>query len=309
MFVLTDTIERIDAAVDEILTIKISVNQPFVAVAGPTGKTQASIVTLSRKNRVFVYMCFYNMSENVRLFFHNEKGPVKPSRKESLEKEAVQFLENMGFIIIDSNFRNLSDTEKQDVLDNSFPFVEDLSVSVPESTDSPDEEDEYEEVIEEVYEEVYMGEGEEDEVGEDGDGGLDERDDRAEHDDVNERYESLDDIVEEQRQEQEQYESLDDVVREAQGESEPQKTEDEAVEEAEKTSLDLTDEIGEVVASINNEKDTETEEISFGSAQPDETASREEEKTTADVGTDGVGEPRFSVDDRLKPFVNLLTSL
>ena len=139
--------------------------------------------------------------------------------------------------------------------------------------------------------------------------GRDERDARAQGDGGDEDYESLDDIVEEGGREQEVYESLDDVVREVQGESAPREAGDGTSGRTGKTSLDLTDEIGEVVASINDDDHTATEEISFGSAAPEGAVSRDDKTGAAVVGPDGIGEPRFSVDDRLKPFVRLLTSL
>jgi len=310
MFVITDTIERIDAPADEILSFFVSINQPSLAVAGPSGKTQASIVSLSQKNRVSVYVCFHNMTENMRLFFHNDKGPVKASKRENLEAEAVQFLENMGFIIINRNFQSLPATERQDILENGFPFVENLSV-VTESDDEVDEDDEYE--YEEVVEEVYVGEDEGDEGAEEeaadhnGEGEEAVRTEGNEREDQDEEYESLDDLVQEETEEQ--YESLDDVVQEAQNEPEVKKAADETGDSAEKSSFDLTEEIGEVVESIENDGGETTREISFGSGGVDETASREGERAVSDSGGEEIGEPRFSVDDRLRPFVNLLTLL
>lgn len=213
MFTINSKIKRIDVKPADLLTIISSVNHPYVVVGGPAREAEAYIVSTKDKNKRSVYICFHTIVDDERLFFTPEEGQVSDSERKNLEVEAVKFLEDMGFIMVNKNVSKKSDEEKGKIIASTPPFVRDLK-GIKESLELEkqakankkrvEEEEEYEEVVEEVYEEVLV-------------------------DDEDDNYESLEDIVDQ----------ADEDKVSQKGDSE--------------TSFDLRREISDVVESIDDD--------------------------------------------------------
>jgi hypothetical protein len=178
MFTINSKIKRIDVKPSNLLTVISSINHPYVAVEGPAREAEAYVVSTKEKNKRSVYICFHIILDDERLFFTPEEGQVPDSKKKGFEAEAVKFLEDMGFIMVNRNVSKNSDKEKEQIIISTPPFVNDLkeikksleSEKESKKTEEEGENEEYEEVVEEVYEEVLV-------------------------DDEDDEYENLEDIV------------------------------------------------------------------------------------------------------------------
>jgi transcriptional regulator with PAS, ATPase and Fis domain len=213
VFTINRKIKRIDVKPSDLLTIISSVNYPYVAVGGPAREAEAYIVSTKDKNKRSVYICFHIIADEERLFFTPDEGQVSDSERKNLEVEAVKFLEDMGFVMVNKNASKKSEEEKEKIITSTSPFVRDLSEikeamesekQAKKSKKAEDEEEEYEEVVEEVYEEVLV----DDEEGE--------------------------------------YENLEDLADQVDGDKASQKGGSEA-------SFDLKKEISDVVESIDDD--------------------------------------------------------
>ena len=167
MFTINRKIKRIDVKPSDLLTIISSINHPYVAVGGPAREAEAYVVSTKEKAKRWVYICFHIILDEERVFFTPDTGQVPDSKRKGLEAEAVKFLEDMGFIMVDRNVSKDSSKEREKIINSTPPFVSDLKelkrslelekeAKGDKKTEEAKEDEEYEEVVEEVYEEVLV---------------------------------------------------------------------------------------------------------------------------------------------------------
>jgi hypothetical protein len=196
MFTLDNRIKRLNVKPSDVITLISSINSPYVAVGGPAREAEVHVVSIKEKNNSEVYICFHMVADRERLFYSSEKSPVPESKRVDLEEEAVRFVEDMGFIMVNRNISECSKDERIEIISKAPPFVGDLGILYEEKkkeaeqeqvTEEEIEDEEYEEVVEEVYEEV--------EVDEEDDEDEEDEEDESEDEGGDEEYETLDDIV------------------------------------------------------------------------------------------------------------------
>lgn len=198
MFTLNPKIERLDLKSSEIVAVVSSGNRPFVAVSGPAQEADAYIISAKEGKGRYVYVCLHMVMEDKRLFFTSDECPTTESKIHQVETDAVNFIEDMGFMIVKKNMLD----ERAGALRENFirrlvPFAENLKdIRKREEREKEekrtkivkveDEEEEYEEVLEEVYEEVPVEEEDDSDRIESSGGARGEEE---------VKYESLDDIM------------------------------------------------------------------------------------------------------------------
>jgi hypothetical protein len=225
MFAQNPSLKRVDARPSDIITLLVSTNRPLVALSGPQQQADAFIVSVDRGKTQPVYLCFHIIKEGQRLIYTSNTVPTSQSARTRIERDALRFAEDMGFMMVREQFDGLSAEQREDAIMGLAPFVDDISqvkheqkrakTQKKDQAEAAESELEYEEVYEEVEEEVPI----------------------EEEPTKPEEYESLSDVVNEvseptpqepaadtgEKAKAEEYESLSDVVNEvsAQAPQEP----------------------------------------------------------------------------------------
>jgi hypothetical protein len=168
MFVQNHSLERLDAPPSDIITLLVSTNRPLVALSGPQQQADAFIVSVNRGKTQPVYLCFHIIKEGQRLIYTSNTVPTSQSARARLEREALRFAEDMGFMMVRERLDELSADLREDAIMGLAPFVEDISQvryeqkrakkQKRDQAAAAESELEYEEVYEEVEEEVPIEE-------------------------------------------------------------------------------------------------------------------------------------------------------
>ena len=165
MFVQNRSLNKVDALPSEIVTLLVSTNRPLVTLTGPQQQADAFIVSVNRGKTQPVYLCFHIIKEGQRLIYTSNTVPTSQSARVKLEGVAVQFAEDMGFMMVQERFEGLSSEQRENAIMDLAPFVDDISrvrkeerrakkQKRDETAKAAESEVEYEEVYEEVEEEV-----------------------------------------------------------------------------------------------------------------------------------------------------------
>ena len=108
MFSIDPAIERLPAKRENVVAIIESVNQPHVGIPGKTPQpAKAYVCGLRNSNAtfsLFVFMLLTKTNETVVYVFHERQFPLESYR--DAEADALQFVESMGFMVENLNFRN-----------------------------------------------------------------------------------------------------------------------------------------------------------------------------------------------------------
>jgi hypothetical protein len=168
MFTLNRSLERLDVPPSDVIGLLVSTNRPVVAVSGPSQQADAFIVSFKKGKARSVLICFHVLQERERLFYVSDRDPISESGRVGLEQEAMRFVEDMGFMMVQERFDGFSEGKRRDFIMNLAPFAENLGGLEKEKGkgrgargEEPEEtagEPEYEEVYEEVIEEVPVEE-------------------------------------------------------------------------------------------------------------------------------------------------------
>jgi len=109
---------HVPAATDQVVAVIESINQPQVSIPGKQPQTvQAHLVGLRNRNGTFsIFAGLYLplSGENVVYAHEREEIPLEAYRE--VEAEGLHFLESMGFMLDNINFRNLSPEGQAQVL-------------------------------------------------------------------------------------------------------------------------------------------------------------------------------------------------
>jgi hypothetical protein len=168
MFTLNRSLERLDIPPSDVIGLLVSTNRPVVSVSGPSQQADAFIVSFRKGKARSVIICFHVLQEGERLFYVSDKDPVSEPARVGLEEEAVRFVEDMGFMMVQERFDGFSPERRREFITNLVPFAASLAGLEKDrgqgrraKGDDREEtagEPEYEEVYEEVIEEVPVEE-------------------------------------------------------------------------------------------------------------------------------------------------------
>jgi outer membrane biosynthesis protein TonB len=158
MFEIDNTLKYIEASQDDVLEIITSINIPLVAAADyPSEPTKAYICSLRKpKKLVAVYIYLHLIQANIGIIYKPTEGSTPEKDYPTMKDSALEFVENMGFLMEDLGFENLSEREKEDLMKSLPLFIKDLSV-LKETEEEKEETvslDEVEEVPLEKEEEI-----------------------------------------------------------------------------------------------------------------------------------------------------------
>lgn len=117
MFTYDERIRGLPASREHVASLHVSLNTPHLAVPGKAaGAAQAFIVGLrgSQGFGVFVYL-FLSDSQDCAVYV-NQRRNVSAEEFQSQEADALGFVESMGFIMDNLNFRSRSAEEQGGLL-------------------------------------------------------------------------------------------------------------------------------------------------------------------------------------------------
>jgi hypothetical protein len=128
MFELDQEQSWVEAKLDEIVFIATSINRPAVAPPDRSPEpAQAYICTIRRGNLFLVHIYLHLISSNIGLLYRWDAGGVPREVVSTLEQNALEFSESMGFMMSDLRYRELSPEEKQGLFESTPLFHHDLS--------------------------------------------------------------------------------------------------------------------------------------------------------------------------------------
>lgn len=128
MFRVDPALHHVDATREQVVSVIESINHPVVGVPGhPTQVTEAYVV--GRRNAggsfsIFVYL-YLTESRDAVVYAHDGELDVESYRE--METEALTFVESMGFMVDNVNFRNLSALQQEEVMERLPCFQSDLA--------------------------------------------------------------------------------------------------------------------------------------------------------------------------------------
>jgi hypothetical protein len=123
MFHPEPSLTWVPATREQVVAIIESINQPQVSVAGkPPQTVTGHLCALRNQNGTFsIYVALFVPRTGESVVYVNEKRQVTLEEYRDIEIEGLQFLESMGFMLDNLNFRNLS-TEMQEKTVRRIPL-------------------------------------------------------------------------------------------------------------------------------------------------------------------------------------------
>ncbi len=144
MFAIDSKLTHLGAKREQIVAVIESVNQPHVAIHGkaPQG-VQAYVCGVRNANATFslyIYLLLAETREPVVYVYDQPQFPLEAYR--DAEAEALQFVESMGFMMENLNFRNQSTQLQEELLARipafAAPTVKAAAQAGPAGAEGPD---------------------------------------------------------------------------------------------------------------------------------------------------------------------------
>jgi len=102
----------------QIITLLNSTIRPHVAIAGPTEPADAFVCTFKRGKDLYETLIYFLLLQsNKGIVYHWDEGPQPRDNAKSVEKEALRFLDEMGFQMNSLHFRKQPAEEQQRLMD------------------------------------------------------------------------------------------------------------------------------------------------------------------------------------------------
>ncbi|RMG13637.1 MAG: hypothetical protein D6729_14680 [Deltaproteobacteria bacterium] len=122
MFQPNPTLTHIGADRSQVVSIIESINHPHIGVPGFDPQvTQAYVVGVRVPTGLFqIYVYLYLTEDRRAVIYTYSGGAVDLEHYPEVEAEALNFVESMGFMVDNANFRNLP-PEEQEALMRSLP--------------------------------------------------------------------------------------------------------------------------------------------------------------------------------------------
>ncbi len=141
MFSIDDRLRGIPVNREQVAALYQSINSPHLAIPGKhAGPAKAYIAGVRGPNgfAVFVYLHLPD-SADCAVYSSGERN-LTPDQYDNEESEALGFVESMGFMVDNMNFRGLPLPDQEDLLKTLPVFMKDprMAVSATPATKAPD---------------------------------------------------------------------------------------------------------------------------------------------------------------------------
>lgn len=127
MFTPAPELRRVHASADRVVAIIESINTPNVVIPGCDAEpTQAFIVGVRNPDATFSVMIYLYQTQSFRpAIYVSSPRAVPLAQYPEVEAEAIGFVESMGFMVDNLNFRRLTPVQQADVMERLPVFQED----------------------------------------------------------------------------------------------------------------------------------------------------------------------------------------
>jgi hypothetical protein len=123
LFVCRPELKTVPARPEQVVAIIESINTPMVAAEGrPLEPCQAYIMGVRNPSGLFsIYIYLYQSQSRDCLIYLHEPPEIPMASYQQFELQALNFVESMGFMVDNTNFRSL-DTEHRKELIQRLPM-------------------------------------------------------------------------------------------------------------------------------------------------------------------------------------------
>jgi hypothetical protein len=134
------TILFIPATREQVVALVESINQPQVSIPGKEPQVvQGFLCGIRNENGTFsIYVSLYLARTRENVVYASDKREVGMEEYRDVEVEGLHFLESMGFMLDNLNFRNLAHAQQVETLKRVPAFQPPRSVSAPGGADAID---------------------------------------------------------------------------------------------------------------------------------------------------------------------------
>ncbi|GEM_PF-6108889 len=147
MYSIAPDIKYISATPDEILELYRSTNESLVQIPGFQGEnSEAFLITLNLGGKIEAYLYFF-LKESLTGVVYRYTDQITRTNYIEVRDQGLYFLESMGFIMENTDFRKLPSAEKVNLMNSLPPFHADLS-KFQKKSEKEEEENEEGEVVE-----------------------------------------------------------------------------------------------------------------------------------------------------------------
>ena len=129
MYEIHPELKSVQTSSEQIVAIIESINKPMVAAAGkPLEPTKAFIVGVRNASGLFsIYVYLHLLQSKECLIYLHDPVEIPMESYHDMELEALQFVESMGFMVDNLNFRNLPIDQRDELMQHLPPFHDDLN--------------------------------------------------------------------------------------------------------------------------------------------------------------------------------------
>lgn len=131
MFELLSNLQTVPIDPDSLTTVYRGMNKVRVSVGGHTSEqSEVYIITGRSEDNLESYIIFYMLEPEIPLVYGYDQNPYDPSREESVIEEAVNFVEEMGSILEEVPWGDMTPQQRSAWIEKeilySIPAIEDL---------------------------------------------------------------------------------------------------------------------------------------------------------------------------------------
>ena len=138
MFTIDESLRSLSATRDQIVSLYQSINSPHLAIPGrKAGPAQAFIAGLRSASGFCVYVYLYLAEVSDCAIYISSRGNVSSEAYRGEEDEALAFVESMGFMVDNMNFRALSAERQSELLQTLPLFRRELKPRESKKVSSP----------------------------------------------------------------------------------------------------------------------------------------------------------------------------
>lgn len=140
MFEQRDDIKFIQTTPENIVAIIESINQPMIAARGGAAEAaKAYIVGVRNSSGLFsIYVYLYLVKVHQCLIYLHDPVEIPMDSYHDTEIDALGFVESMGFIVDNMNFRKMEPQQQSALMDSLACFHPDLALFAKEHGDEAD---------------------------------------------------------------------------------------------------------------------------------------------------------------------------
>jgi hypothetical protein len=137
MFAVNETHKGLQDEKTSVISVLHSINEPKIAATDhPAEETKAFVVTLgdSSPGQYQTHIVLYLTQTQERVMYSWEDGAYVQDERTAIEEEALDFVENMGFMMDNLNLESLDDAQRVKVVQD-LPVFEGSSAPLPSAED------------------------------------------------------------------------------------------------------------------------------------------------------------------------------